>query len=105
MDNRNERAAEMVGHAAAEFLSREAGPQSLITVTHASLSSDFAYATVFITVLPEEKEMAALDLAHRHVGDFKEFLSTRVKLPKTPHVDFQIDRGQKNFERLQNINN
>lgn len=104
MDNRNEKAARLIRESAAEFLVREAGPQSLITVTSVTVSSDFSHATVYFTVFPEEKEIAALGLAHRHVEDFKHYLKTRAKLPRTPHIEFKIDKGQKNFERLREIN-
>ena|SRR3989344_472779 len=103
MDNRNEKAARLIWESAAEFLVREAGPQSLITVTSVVVSSDFSYATIYFTVLPEEKEEGALGLAHRHVEDFKYYLKTRAKLPRTPHIEFKIDKGQKNFERLQEL--
>src|ERR1041385_5018556 len=101
MDNRNERATQLIRKSAEEYIAREAGPQSLITVTQANLSSDIAHATVYITVFPEEKEDAALALMQRHVEEYKAFLRTRAKLPRVPHVEFKIDQGQKNFERLQ----
>ena len=103
MDNRNERATEALRHAAAEFLSREAGPQSLITVTAARVSSDFSHATIYFTVLPDTAEAAALGLANRHVEDLKAFLKTRAKLPRTPHIDFAIDLGEKSRQRLDEI--
>ena len=103
MDNRHERAAEAIRHGAAEFLAREAGPQSLITVTGVVLSTDLGHARVLLSVLPEDREAAALGLAHRHVEDFKDFLRSRVKLPRMPRVDFEIDRGEKNRQRLEEI--
>ena len=105
MDNRNEKAAELIRKSAAEFLAREAGPQSLITVTAAHISSDFGYAKIFLTVMPEEREAAALALANRHADDYKAFLKTRAKLPRTPHVEFLIDKGQKSAQRLDELSN
>ncbi len=93
----------MLQEEAGEFLSREAGPQSLITVTSAHLSADFSHATIYITVLPENKERAALGLVYRRIDDFKRFLKTRAKLPQIPHIEFAIDGGEKNRQRLDEI--
>jgi len=51
-----ERQAEALRTAAAEFLSREANRNNLITVTRAEMSGDGKRATIFITVFPESGE-------------------------------------------------
>ena len=48
-----ERQAEALRTAAAEFLAREANRNSLITVTRTELSEDGKRAIVYITVFPE----------------------------------------------------
>ena len=60
--NHNEKKQEAVRMAAAEFLVREASPQSLITVTRAELSSDAKRANIFITVFPDRKRRRRLRL-------------------------------------------
>jgi len=44
----------------AQFLGRENNRTSLLTVTACTVSPDLKRATIFITVLPEEKEKDAL---------------------------------------------
>lgn len=89
---------------AAEFLAREANRQSLITVTDAMLSEDGKRGRIFLTVLPDSAETAALDFANRHRGEFADFFKTRVKAA-LPHIEFVIDKGEKMRQRLDEISN
>jgi ribosome-binding factor A len=101
--NRGERIQEAVRVAAAEFLAKEAGPQSLITVTRVALSSDARQATIFITVLPETAEDVALAFAQRNRRELGEFFRTRVRGAFPPHFEFILDRGEKNRQRLDEL--
>lgn len=88
---------------AAEFLVREASPQSLITVTNVMLSQDAKRATIYITVLPDSAESAALGFANRHVVDLADFFRKRVRGAFPPRLEFQIDKGEKNRQRLDEL--
>lgn len=101
-NNRNERIKEALREVAAEFLVREAGPQSLITVTRAELSDDTKRGTIFMTVLPETAEQAAVEFANRNRTEFSNFFKTRINGP-LPHVEFVIDKGEKNRQRLDEL--
>ncbi len=101
--NRNERLREALREIAAEFLVREAGPQSLVTVTRAHVSEDGKHGTIFITVLPESAEQAAADFANRNRSEFSDFFKKRVKGALPPHVEFVIDKGEKNRQRLDEL--
>jgi len=101
--NRGEKIQEAVREVAAEYLAREAGPQSLITVTRVALSNDARDARVFITVLPESAEEAALAFIQRNRRDLAEFFRKRVRGAFPPHFEFLIDRGEKNRQRLDEL--
>ncbi len=103
MDKRSERIKEALREVAAEFLAREAGPQSLITVTDVSLSAEGRRGTIFITVLPETAEVAALAFANRNRSEFGAFFEKRVKGAMMPRIQFAIDEGQKASDRLDDI--
>lgn len=91
---------EALRHAAAEFLERESNRRSLITVTSTALSAKGERATIFVTVLPEEEERAALAFVGRRAGALRDFISKRVSLQRLPHISFAIDRGEKNRQKL-----
>lgn len=99
----NERYAEALREAAAEFLAREANRNTLITVTRTGISEDGKSAVVFITVYPETGEEAALKFANRNRGELGKFLSARTKGMRLPHIEFQIDLGDKNRRRLEEL--
>lgn len=103
--DRQATAEKIVREAAAEFISREAGPQSLITVTRVALEDDFSRATIYLSVLPEEKEQMALGLLQRNTQEFKDYLKEKTKFPRRPYVEFVLDRGEKNRQRLDELSN
>jgi ribosome-binding factor A len=101
-DNWNERMGSRVREVAAEFLAREANRNSLITVTRAELSENGRRCNIFITVFPDSAEEPALKFANRNRRELSEFFKKRVKgVP--PRIEFVIDRGEKNRQRLDEL--
>lgn len=98
-----ERQIEAIREAAAEFLAREANRNTLITVTRVEMSEDGKRAVIMITVYPETGEEAALAFANRNRGELGLFLSKRTKGMRLPHLEFQIDFGDKNRRRLDEL--
>jgi ribosome-binding factor A len=102
-DTRHQRLQEALREGAAEFLSREAGRQSLVTVTRAMLSEDSKRVTVYITVLPESSEGPAVAFANRSHHELVKFLKTKVKGALPHQIEFEIDMGEKNRRRLDEL--
>ena len=102
---RHEKLQDALRQVAAEFLVREAGPQSLITVTGVHLSDTDNQAAILITVLPDSQEEAALQFANRNRAEFGEFFTKRVRGVRPPHIEFILDRGEKNRQRLDELTN
>lgn len=100
-----ERDIEVIREVAAEFLSREASRQSLITVTRVELSDDRKKGVIYITVLPESSEQAAVKFANRNRSEFSDYFHKRIKGIFPPRVEFQIDMGEKNRLRLDELSN
>jgi len=103
MNFKLEKGTQALRDAAAEFVSRESNRTSLITVTSLSLSSDFSKATVMVSVYPETGEKEALDFLKRKRGELRNYLGKRIKTKRIPFVDFEIDRGEKNRQHLEEI--
>jgi len=99
----HERDTEALYHAAAEFLNREAGRQSMITVTRAELSDDRKHGTIFITVFPDSAEEGAVHFANRNRTEFSKYFEKRVRGMQVPHVEFVIDEGEKARRRLDEL--
>ena len=101
----HEKNVEALRGAAAEFLSREAGRQTLITVTRAELSDNRRTGIIFITVFPDTAEQEAVQFANRNRGELGKFFEKRVRGMRMPHVEFVIDEGDKHRRRLDELTN
>lgn len=100
---RKERVEELFRHLSAEFLQRNSNASSLITVTRVSVSPDLRNATVYISVLPEEKEKDALDFAKRKRSELRAFIGPQFHAKALPFFDIEIDYGEKNRQRLDEL--
>ena len=91
---------------AGEFLAREvANPAvvGLITVTRAELADDYKNVTVFFSVLPQTLEEAALKVVKRARSDFRDYIKKHSLLHPIPTIDFEIDYGEKNRQRVDEL--
>jgi ribosome-binding factor A len=105
MSLRTRRVSELLKNLAAQFLERESDRTSLITVTGTTVSSDLRNANINITVFPTDKESAALDFVKRKRGDFRNYVQSKAKLKYIPFFDFEIDKGEKNRQRIDALSN
>lgn len=91
------RVAEQVHHELAELIRAEVkDPRvGLVTVTGVELTPDYAYATVYFSVLPDDDESLAATLAGlRHAsGYLRSQLGRRVRIHTTPELRFVHDRS------------
>jgi ribosome-binding factor A len=100
---RNEKVANHLKELSAEFLARENNRTSLITVTSATCSPDLKRATIFITVLPTEKERVALEFAKRKRKELREFFKKTMTTKNIPFVDIAIDLGEKHRQKIDEL--
>lgn len=102
-NQRKEKVANYIKELAAQFLQRENNGTSLITVTSADCSPDLKKATVFITVLPTEKEKPALEFAKRQRGEMRAFLKKNMTTKNVPFIDIAIDLGEKHRQKIDEL--
>ncbi len=100
---RTDRVANILKKLAAKFLERENNGTSLITVISATVSPDLKRATIFITVLPDDKEKGALEFAKRNRKEMREYFKKNVPMKNIPFVDIEIDKGEKNRQKIDEL--
>lgn len=88
-----DRAAEIVAHEAAEFIAREAGSESLITVIRAQSVAHGDRMMVFVSVYPIEKAQAAMRYLECQREAFSDYLKAHARM-RLPRVDFMLDNGE-----------
>jgi ribosome-binding factor A len=103
MGERVEKVEEMIRRLSAEFFERESNRDALLSVTHATVSPDLKNATIYISVLPEEKENAVLDFAKRKRTDLRTFLKKHMSIRAIPFVEIEIDFGEKHRQKIDKI--
>lgn len=101
--DRDQKLKDVIREAAAEFLQREGNYTSILTVTDVSLSDRGNEATIFFTVLPENKEKGALDFVKRKRADFRLYFKNKARMRALPYFDFEIDKGEKNRQKIDEI--
>lgn len=103
MSLRQDKVGNLIRELAGIFIQEESNKTSLITVTEASVSNDMKRATIFFTVFPAEKEEAVLDFLKRKRSEFHDYLKGKLETRSIPFVDFEIDRGEKNRQRIEEL--
>ena len=85
---------------ASEFINEDSNRQTLITVTHVTVSPDLRQATVYISVFPEDQEHAALDYLKRKRPLLRAFIMKKVHLKQIPFFEIELDLGEKHRQRI-----
>lgn len=100
---RQTQVSQLIAERAADYFARESNQQSLITVTRADISPDFKNVLIFLSVLPESAEEAVLNFAKRSRSEFREYVANKTRLKHVPTIDFEIDYGEKNRQRIDDL--
>ncbi len=103
MSERKEKLTEALKRSAAEFLKQEANPSPLITVTNCSISNDMRHATIFVTVIPSEKEAQAITFLRRKRTPFRDYLKQHTRMHIIPRIDFAIDLGERHRQKIDEL--
>lgn len=103
MSFRQEKVAGRLQEIISSFLNREANTQSVVTVTHCEVSSDLKKVTAFLTIFPEDFEAKALEFARRKRSELRSIIAEALPMKTIPFVEFEIDAGEKNRQKIENL--
>ena len=102
-DSRVQRVADQLQRELAEIIRLELkDPRAgLITVTGLELTTDFAYAKVFVSVFGEPAaQQDSLATLHRAAGFLRSQLARRISIHQTPQLRFMLDESIERGSRL-----
>lgn len=105
MGHRDLQAAMLINESAAAYIAREAGRDTLITPTRTELTSDRKWATIFVSVFPQDQGEHALRFLTRHKDLFRDYLKKSTRIARLPYIRFAIDVGEINRQRLDELSN
>lgn len=103
MSIRDEKMKEVITRSAAEFFERESNRDAMITVTNVTLSSDFKYAKIFLSIFPTDKEKAVMDFAMRMRSELHDYIKEHVRSRVAPHIEVALDLGEKNRQIIEGL--
>ncbi len=101
--HRSEKIHELVRKTASEFIARESNPGTLITVTDVTQDATGLRVEILVSTYPAHQGQAAIDFLNRRASDFQHFFTEKVKIRKAPFFTFEIDRGEKNRQRVDEL--
>ncbi|MEI6296571.1 MAG: ribosome-binding factor A [bacterium] len=102
---RNEKISSLLMKMAADFTQRVSNGNSIITITGVDISDDKERTTILFTTLPDSEELRALEFLKRQRSDFREYVKKFWKMRVLPFFDFEIDKGEKNRQRIDELLN
>jgi len=102
---KDEKSASLISRFAAEYFNAESNKDSLITITKTDVFDRGRRALVYFTALPKEKEGEVLEFAKRRRNDFRRFVMDKKSFGFTPSMDFRIDLGEHNRQRIDELSN
>jgi ribosome-binding factor A len=88
MPYKKERTQELLHHLAAEFLKKESGPNSLITVTGVNYDSKKNKASISVSIYPKERESEVFAFVSRQKKNFIDYLRSNSRLRIIPFISF-----------------
>ena len=101
--NRKFKIQEVLREIVSNFINTETNKTSLITVTRVDVSPNLSTCDIYVTVFPETAEESALNFLKRKRPDVKTEIKKKMNMRKIPFVDFKIDMGEKNRQKIQDI--
>lgn len=103
MSYRKEKIETLLTQQSAAFFNDRADKGVLMTVTRSEVSSDGRYATIYLTVYPDEKMENTIKKARRKRGELNEFLKGTTRLKHIPFLHIEPDNGEKRRQRIDEL--
>jgi ribosome-binding factor A len=103
MDFHQEKTKDEIRKLASNFIERESNRNTLITVTNVYITNDFKKAIIFVTVFPDKEEITALNFLKRQRSEFRDHVKKNSRIGKIPFFDFDIDKGEKSRQRIEDL--
>lgn len=101
--NRKFKIQEVLREIVSNYINVKTNKTSLITVTRVNVSPNLSTCDIYVSVFPETAEESALNFLKRKRPNVKDEIKKKMHVRKIPFVDFIIDEGEKNRQKVQDI--
>lgn len=103
MTLRQEKINSLLQEIASSFIKSRIESSAFITVMRAQISPNLKSAKIFISVMPENKEKEVINMIKKKNNNFKNYCKSRLKIKFLPSFNFEIDTGEKNRARIDEL--
>jgi len=103
MTKREEKISSLLKQLSSEFLVRLDLGKNFTTITHVTLSKNLKSAKIFISVYPSTSEKKVLKIIKEKRCNMQNFVASKTKLKFLPRLEFEIDEGEKNRQRIEEL--
>lgn len=101
--DKHDKARSVLKEVIANFVREEANSTPLITVTDLNISPDYRHVTILFTTIPDSGQDDALIFLKRKGTELREYIKKHARLKRIPHLDFQIDYGERHRQHIDEI--
>ena len=97
------RLQEIIKDLAAKFAHLEASKSSMITITRVMAGDQGRNIFIYFTTLPDSAQEHAKEFLNRKRSEFSEYVAKHSRVGRIPHIEFEIDLGEKNRQRADEL--
>ena len=101
--DRHQKVVGIIRELIAQYVQQEANTDPLITITGATIAPDYRRVTILFTTIPDDREKDAEVFLKRHATDMRQFLKRKAHLKIIPHLDFQLDVGERHRQHMDEV--
>ena len=101
--NRKFKLQEVIRQVVSEYINKETNKTSLITITKVDITPNLSKCDIYVSVFPEESEESALNFLKRKRREVKNTIKHKMNLRRIPFIDFGIDLGEKNRQKMEKL--
>ena len=101
--DRTKRIISLLTEHIANFIATEANANPLITVTNLTISADYKNATVYVSILPDDRQKDALIFLKRHGSALRKHLKQKINLKSIPNLEFALDANEQNRQQIDQL--
>lgn len=99
----HQRLSSEIAEKVSQFINEQSNRQSLITITNVKVSNDDSVAVCYVSIIPDEQSSIGLAFLKRKTFELKQYLQKNTRWRRIPNIRFEIDDGEKNRQKIEEI--
>ena len=102
MSHRSEQVASVLQKEVSAIIAKDLEPprDCLITIMRATVSPDLKHATLFVSILPDNKTGSAMTLLERKKGEIQHLLNKKLTMKFSPRIHWELDLTTRKYDAI-----